>query len=61
MRARRVLESEFGEKHKVDVANVIPPQSAARIAIDAGLADAVRLGAGEPASPSKPAPRPASM
>lgn len=35
----RVLESEFGEKHKVAVANVIPPQSAARIAIDAGLAD----------------------
>jgi sulfide dehydrogenase [flavocytochrome c] flavoprotein subunit len=35
----RVLETEFGQKHKVDVANVIPPQSAARIAIDAGLAD----------------------
>lgn len=35
----RVLESEFGEKHKVAVANVIPPQSAARIAIDAGLAN----------------------
>jgi len=35
----RVLETEFGTKHKVDVANVIPPQSAARIAIDAGLAD----------------------
>jgi sulfide dehydrogenase [flavocytochrome c] flavoprotein subunit len=35
----RVLESEFGEKHRVAVANVIPPQSAARIAIDAGLAD----------------------
>jgi sulfide dehydrogenase [flavocytochrome c] flavoprotein subunit len=35
----RVLESEFGEKHKVAVANVIPPQSAARIAIEAGLAD----------------------
>lgn len=35
----RVLESEFGEKHRVSVANVIPPQSAARIAIEAGLAD----------------------
>ncbi len=33
----KVLETEFGTKHKVDVANVIPPQSAARIAIDAGL------------------------
>lgn len=35
----RVLETEFGQKHKVDVANVIPPQSAAKIAIDAGLAN----------------------
>jgi len=35
----RVLETEFGTRHKVDVANVIPPQSAARIAIEAGLAD----------------------
>jgi sulfide dehydrogenase [flavocytochrome c] flavoprotein subunit len=35
----RVLESEFGERHRVAVANVIPPQSAARIAIEAGLAD----------------------
>lgn len=35
----RVMESEFGVKHKVDVLNVIPPQSAARIAIDTGLAD----------------------
>jgi len=35
----RVMESEFGTKHKVDVLNVIPPQSAAGIAIDAGLAD----------------------
>ncbi len=33
----KVLETEFGTRHKVDVANVIPPQSAARIAIDAGL------------------------
>jgi sulfide dehydrogenase [flavocytochrome c] flavoprotein subunit len=36
----RILETEFGEKHRVAVANVIPPQSAARIAIDAGLANA---------------------
>jgi len=36
----KVLVSEFGVKHKVAVANVIPPQSAAKIAIDAGLADA---------------------
>jgi NADPH-dependent 2,4-dienoyl-CoA reductase/sulfur reductase-like enzyme len=35
----RVLETEFGTRHKVDVANIIPPQSAARIAIEAGLAD----------------------
>ena len=35
----RVLESEFGEKHRVAVANIIPPQSAARIAIDSGLAN----------------------
>jgi sulfide dehydrogenase [flavocytochrome c] flavoprotein subunit len=35
----RVLESEFGERHRVAVANVIPPQSAARIAIEAGLTD----------------------
>jgi sulfide dehydrogenase [flavocytochrome c] flavoprotein subunit len=34
-----VLESEFGERHRVAVANVIPPQSAARIAIESGLAD----------------------
>ncbi|WP_431284810.1 FCSD flavin-binding domain-containing protein [Humitalea sp. 24SJ18S-53] len=38
--AERVLETEFGTRHKVDVGNVIPPQSAARIAIDTGLADA---------------------
>ena len=36
----RVLETEFGTRHRVDVANVIPPQSAARIAVEAGLADA---------------------
>ncbi|MBO1075426.1 NAD(P)/FAD-dependent oxidoreductase [Roseomonas marmotae] len=34
-----VLETEFGTRHRVDVANVIPPQSAAAIAADAGLAD----------------------
>ena len=34
-----VLETEFGTRHRVDVANVIPPQSAARIAVTAGLAD----------------------
>jgi NADPH-dependent 2,4-dienoyl-CoA reductase/sulfur reductase-like enzyme len=34
-----VLETEFGTRHQVDVANVIPPQSAAAIATDAGLAD----------------------
>lgn len=36
----RILQSEFSVKHKVAVGNVIPPQSAAKIAIDAGLADA---------------------
>ena len=35
----KVFETEFGNKHKVDVGNVIPPQSAAKIAIDAGLAN----------------------
>ncbi|MCW8086588.1 NAD(P)/FAD-dependent oxidoreductase [Sabulicella glaciei] len=34
-----VLETEFGTRHRVDVANVIPPQSAASVAADAGLAD----------------------
>jgi NADPH-dependent 2,4-dienoyl-CoA reductase/sulfur reductase-like enzyme len=37
--AERVLETEFGTRHKVDVANVIPPQSAAAIAIETGLAN----------------------
>jgi sulfide dehydrogenase [flavocytochrome c] flavoprotein subunit len=37
--ATRTLETEFGTKHQVAVANIIPPQSAARIAISAGLAD----------------------
>ena len=35
----KVFETEFGNRHKVDVGNVIPPQSAAKIAIDAGLAN----------------------
>jgi sulfide dehydrogenase [flavocytochrome c] flavoprotein subunit len=35
----KVFETELGTKHKVDVGNIIPPQSAARIAIDAGLAN----------------------
>ncbi len=34
------LEDEFGTSHKADVANVIPPQFAGKIARDAGLADA---------------------
>ncbi len=33
------FETEFGTRHKLDVANVIPPQSAARIAADTGLVD----------------------
>ena len=33
----KILETEFGTRHKVDVANVIPPQSAAEIAVNAGL------------------------
>jgi sulfide dehydrogenase [flavocytochrome c] flavoprotein subunit len=37
--ATRTLETEFGARHQVAVANIIPPQSAARIAISAGLAD----------------------
>lgn len=35
--AERVLETEFGTRHKVDVANVIPPQSAASVAAASGL------------------------
>lgn len=35
----RVFETEFGTRHRLDVGNVIPPQSAARIVIDSGLAD----------------------
>ncbi|WP_207538834.1 NAD(P)/FAD-dependent oxidoreductase [Sabulicella rubraurantiaca] len=35
----KVLETEFGTRHKVDVANIIPPQSAAAIAREAGLAN----------------------
>ena len=41
----KVFETEFGNKHKVDVGNVIPPQSAAKIAIDAGLTNEFGLGA----------------
>ena len=41
----KVFETEFGNRHKVDVGNVIPPQSAAKIAIDAGLANESGLGA----------------
>jgi sulfide dehydrogenase [flavocytochrome c] flavoprotein subunit len=33
----KIFETELGSKHKVAVGNVIPPQSAAKIAIDAGL------------------------
>lgn len=35
----RVLETELGTRHRVDVANVIPPQSAAAIATETGIAD----------------------
>ena len=38
--AGKLFVSEFGEEHRVDVGNVIPPQFAAAIARDAGLADA---------------------
>jgi sulfide dehydrogenase [flavocytochrome c] flavoprotein chain len=33
----KIFETELGTKHKVAVGNVIPPQSAGKIAIDAGL------------------------
>lgn len=33
------FETEFGTRHKLAVGNVIPPQSAARIVVDSGLAD----------------------
>ena len=33
----KLFETELGTRHKVAVGNVIPPQSAAKIAIDAGL------------------------
>ncbi len=36
--AEKVFETEFGTRHRVDVGNVIPPQSAARIVLDSGLA-----------------------
>ena len=35
----KLFVSEFGEEHRVDVGNVIPPQYAAAIARDAGLAN----------------------
>lgn len=35
----RLFVSEFGEEHRVDVGNVIPPQFAAAIAREAGLAN----------------------
>ncbi|MBM3545880.1 MAG: cytochrome C [Alphaproteobacteria bacterium] len=35
----KTLETEFGQQHKAAVANVIPPQMAAKIARDSGLAD----------------------
>ncbi len=37
--ANKIFVSEFGEEHKVDVGNVIPPQFAAAIVRDAGLAN----------------------
>ena len=37
--AAKTLETDFGQVHKAAVANVIPPQFAAKIARDAGLAD----------------------
>ncbi len=45
----KVLETEFGTKHKVDVANVIPPQSAARIRDRCRPDERKRLGAGQSA------------
>lgn len=36
--AEKIFVTEFGE-HRADVGNVIPPQRAGRIAIDAGIAD----------------------
>jgi sulfide dehydrogenase [flavocytochrome c] flavoprotein subunit len=36
----KVFETEFGTRHRVTVGNVIPPQQAATIAAEAGLADA---------------------
>ncbi len=37
--AAREFESEFGERHRVDVGNVIPPQTAGAIVLEAGLAN----------------------
>jgi NADPH-dependent 2,4-dienoyl-CoA reductase/sulfur reductase-like enzyme len=36
--AAMTVRTEFGQTHKADVINVIPPQSAGKIALDAGLA-----------------------
>jgi sulfide dehydrogenase [flavocytochrome c] flavoprotein subunit len=36
----KIFETELGTRHKVAVGNVIPPQSAGKIAIDAGLTNA---------------------
>jgi len=38
--AARIFETEFGTRHRVDVGNVIPPQAAAPIVIESGLAAA---------------------
>ncbi|MEO0036466.1 MAG: hypothetical protein RLZZ501_2489 [Pseudomonadota bacterium] len=38
--ASLTVETEFGTRHRAGVLNVIPPQSAGRIAIEAGLTDA---------------------
>ena len=38
--AARIFETAFGTRHRVDVGNVIPPQAAAAIVIDSGLAAA---------------------
>ena len=48
--AAGVFESEFGVRHRVDVGNVIPPQSAARIVLDSGLADQTGWAQVDPAS-----------
>jgi sulfide dehydrogenase [flavocytochrome c] flavoprotein chain len=37
---RRIVETEFGERHQADVLNVVPPQKAGFIASRAGVTDA---------------------